>query len=386
MKILINATSVICGGGLTYLKQLLEQLARIDNENDYYILVTKAKNSEFRGVEKNNFKIIESGYLKFPIVRVLWEQVGLPIFLKKNKIDLLFSPANVSPLFTPCKNVLAIQNLAPFFEEILNEKRCYQKIRIFILKILSILSVKKSDGVIFVSNYAKEIFEKKYGLSREKSYVIYHGISDLFRNKITEREAENIKFELGIEKEYILSVSTILYRYKNVIELIEAFSKIKDRTKNKFQLVIVGKITDKAYYNDIKKIIEKYRLSDDVLLLGEISHDKLPYLYAGSSLFVFTSSCESFGLTQIEAMASGVPVITSNASAMPEVCREAALYFDPKNYNDIAEKMLKVLQSLPCQRELRKNGLKRAADFSWEKTAKETLKVFEEIYNLRKYC
>ena len=186
MKIAINTMSAVAGGGVTYIKNLLTYLSKINTNHQYFILTTLAGKETFYFQHPNfqflSFKIPS----KSPLLRILWEQCILPSFLKKEKVDVLFSPGNVCPLFTTVPNVVMIQNLAPFNDTIINTERKIQKYRLKLLKILTIASIRRSKKVIFISK--KAIYDMEcLGLSLKHAILIYHGKNeDLFHSNVNE--------------------------------------------------------------------------------------------------------------------------------------------------------------------------------------------------------
>ena len=183
-----------------------------------------------------------------------------------------------------------------------------------------------------------------------------------------------------IFKKYQLPRSYLFYvgnisKHKNVDKIIEAFKKIKSKTN--YKLVIAGKLSFGS--KDIKKKIKDLDLQDDVIFTGYVPEEDLPALYNGASLFVYPSFYEGFGLPPLEAMQCGCPVITSNTSSLPEVVGNAGIMVDPNDVDELAKQMERVLTNKKLQQKMRKAGLKQAKKFSWEKCARETLKVYEEV-------
>ena len=184
-----------------------------------------------------------------------------------------------------------------------------------------------------------------------------------------------LKEKYRVKGDYILFVGTLQPR-KNIERLVEAFSRLKSKVKN-LNLVIIGK---KGWmYEDILNAPEKYNVSDRVKFLDSVSDEELPVFYQNAICFVLPSLYEGFGLPVLEAMKYGCPVITSNVSSLPEAGGDAALYFNPENVNDIAEKIKKVIEDKTLREEMIQKGYQQIKKFSWEKTARETLQVLEQL-------
>ncbi len=375
MKIAINTTSAVAGGGITYLKNLLIGLSKIDTPHHYVILTTLSGKETFY-FQHPNFTFLS---FKLPsrnsLLRLCWEQVFLPIFLKRVNIDILFSPANVCPLYALCPNVVMVQNIEPFGDGGRKNRGFIQKIRLKVLKLLTILSVKKAHITICPSAKAYTDI-KKAGVKVKHVEVIYHGLNrEIFHPHHDENRLSRFKKKYGLDK-FILSVSNI-QRYKNFFELIKAFVFLKDRIENDIRLVFAGTCFDSEYCDEMKAFIREYGYDGRVIFLGNVSCEELPYLYSACKLFVYPSTCESFGMTLVEAMACGAPVLASQTEPMPEICGDAAVYFDPTNPAAISDAILKTLNDRDLISVLIKNSLERAKIFSWENTARNTLKAFE---------
>jgi glycosyltransferase involved in cell wall biosynthesis len=170
-----------------------------------------------------------------------------------------------------------------------------------------------------------------------------------------------------LPERYILFVGTIQPR-KNLVRLIEAFSFV-----GQLQLIIAGKLG--WMYEEILEAPMKFGVEKEVKFIGRVAEPDLAAVYKGAELFVWPSLMEGFGLPVLEAMSMGVPVITSNRGALPEVVGEAALQIDPENVRELAEAMRLVLKNTDLQEGLREKGYGQAAKFSWKKAAKKTLKV-----------
>jgi glycosyltransferase involved in cell wall biosynthesis len=237
--------------------------------------------------------------------------------------------------------------------------------------------MRKAKKVIFITNKAKKELSKYYNLKKEKTALIYHGKSTLFKPNLDCEYLGKVKQKYNLN-EIILYVSNI-YRYKNFFELIQAFSLIKDQINPHIKLALVGKSFDDQYTESLKTFIINKEIKDRVIFFGHIPYEELPCFYTLCKLFVYPSTCESFGMTLVEAMACGAPILSSNIEPMPEICQDAAVYFDPFNPRDIAEKIKTVLTNNDLLQKLKEQSLKRAYYFSWEKTAKETLNVLEEF-------
>lgn len=378
----INITSAVAGGGITYLKNLIKQLSILDKKNQYFIYSTTnviKELSPYVNLETSqNFNWVDCKVPALsPIVRVFWEQFILPSVLKKSKIDILFSPANIGMVFSSTPFILMVRNMAVFDDDFIKSETNYQKLRLKLLQILTLLSIKRAKKVIFISKTAQNTVCERYNINQSKTVLIYHGKKENHGFEFNASQINDIKNIYNLDK-YILYVSNI-YKYKNIYELFLAFIKIKDKINSDIQLVVAGINFDDTYYKKLEALITTHQIAHRIRLIGHVSNDHLPLLYANTQLFVYPSTIENCPNILIEAMASGAAIVSSNINPMPEICEDAALYFDPNNPDDIADKMLKMLESDVLRNYFSKKALERATYFCWEKTAKNTLAVLEDV-------
>ncbi len=366
----LNITSAVAGGGVTYLNKLIKYFANHDHVNKYYVYASG--NSAIQSFKNTsiNLTYLVHKLPKYSIfARIFWEQFVLPFSLKKHSVQILFCPANIGPIFFNFPFVLVVQNIAMFNDDLIRSETPYQKLRLLFLRLLTKHSMLRAEKVIFISKASQKALCGKYGIDYEKTIVIYHGNEGHFHlNQIVKSKTEN---RYNLEK-YILCVSNI-YKFKNFYELILAFIKIKDKIDQNMKLVFIGQSFDNEYNEKLQKVIAANSCRDRIKFIGHVPHKDLPLLYAHSTLYAYPSTIESFGKTLIEAMASGATVVASNIEPIPEVCGDAALYFNPNDPDDIAEKLMMALQSDDLRSDLSKLALKRGDFFFWEKTAQETL-------------
>jgi glycosyltransferase involved in cell wall biosynthesis len=239
-------------------------------------------------------------------------------------------------------------------------------------------AVKQASRIITVSDFTKQEIIKYYSAKPEKISVVHNGYNKLLYKKIVQPEKINqILNKYGISEPYILYVGR-LEKKKNTPRLLEAFALMKENhPEMKEKLVLVGKA---GYgYDEIKYVIEEYNLFNDVIMSGWVEEEDMPYLYNGAKVFVFPSLHEGFGIPIIEALACGAPIATSDLPVLREVAGNAVLYFDNNSKNDMADKLYSLLTDQDLRAALIKRGLERCQDFSWEKSARETLEVIKSL-------
>jgi glycosyltransferase involved in cell wall biosynthesis len=224
------------------------------------------------------------------------------------------------------------------------------------------LILKTSRLLFFISKSAKEETYNYFNISNIPFKIIYSGY-DAESFKVREKGFINAKY--GYDK-YFLYVGE-MRPYKNIINAILAYrqSNLPD-----YKFLIVGK-KDKKFYPDVQKQVDELKLNDKVIFFDYAAPHELPYFYTDAAALVFPSEYEGFGLPPLEAMASGLPVITTTCTSIPEVCGDAAIYIDPKSTVDISNAMIQITNDGDLRMNLKERSLTRAKLFSWEKCAKE---------------
>ncbi len=344
-----------------YAYELLKQFQKINTQSIKFEVYLKIPPRSEMPPPTSNFRY------KIITPRKMWTQFTLPIslFLGK-KPDVFFTPSHYAPRFSPVPTVISVMDLSFIrFPDLFAKKDLYQ------LKNWTSYSVKNAKKVLTISEFSKNDIINEYKKEKNDVIVTYPGIKPNLDLKRKEN-MNDLSKKFGINKEYILFVGTLQPR-KNIERLIEVFSKIdKDML-----LIIVGK---KGWlYEDILKAPEKFGVSDKVKFLDFVEDSELPLLYKNALCFVLPSLYEGFGLPVLEAMKNGCPVITSNVSSLPEAGGDAAMYFNPEDSEDIAKAIKKVVNDKNLREEMVKKGFLQVKKFSWEKTAKQTLKVLEEV-------
>lgn len=343
-----------------YAYELLLQFAKAKEDVKFEVYLKENPRIEMP-VPTSNFKYRIVGPKK------LWTQFGLPLnlFIEKRP-DVFFTPTHYAPRFSPIPTAISIMDLSFIhFPNLFAKRDLYQ------LTNWTSYSVKNASKIFTISQSSKDDIIDIYGVDDNKIFVTYPGIKEGSNGKIL--TMDDLRKKFGIDKNYILFVGTLQPR-KNIIKLIEAFSKIE---RENLILVIVGK---KGWlYEDILSAPQKFGVLERVKFLDFAEDKDLPSLYQNATCFVLPSLYEGFGLPVLEAMKYGCPVLVSNVSSLPEAGGDAAIYFDPKDANDIKEKIEKVISNTKLRSEMIEKGKLQIKKFSWEKTARETLRVLESL-------
>lgn len=378
-----------------YTYQLVRHLLEIDKDNFYVLFfdrdVVNRRLSKFKkeNVEIKFFPFVQ--YKKF--LPQSYSNFLASAFLAKEELDIFHSPTANLPSSYSYPSIITIHDLAVYkFPELYSEKE-----RKFLYSTIS-SAVKQAEKIIAVSQSTKKDIQDIFSVESKNIKLIYHGIDKRFFGQVHSAEVEKVKTKLGIAANYILFLGTIDSR-KNIFRIIESYERLRDKLielpqaslaeeqaninhlLSKYQLVLAGRPGNQ--YDQIFKRISDSRYKDDILLPGYINPEDLDPLFQGAKFFIFPSLYEGFGLPILEAMADGIPVITSNISSMPEIAKGRAILVDPFNVSEIAQAMSDLLTDAHLWRDLSRSGGERAKEFSWENTAKETLKFYKEIVNTK---
>ncbi|KKU10542.1 MAG: Glycosyl transferase group 1 [Candidatus Woesebacteria bacterium GW2011_GWB1_45_5] len=349
--------------------QILQNLAKLQEKGECghsLIVYLKEKPLPDLPKETQNFKykIIPGGGL-WIITKLMPD-----LFLGKPKPDIFFSPSHYVPVFAPMPRACSIMDLGYLkFSGQFRKKDFWQ------LKIWSAISILLSKRIFAISNSTKEDIVRHYSFARDKISVTHLGYDPgRFNINISEKDVRRIKKTYSIVDDYVLYLGT-LKPSKNIETLIEAFGQLTPRYP-KIRLIIAGK---KGWmYKSIYKKVEKSGLTAKVTFTDFVPEEDKPALIKGARVFVLPSYWEGFGLDAVNAMATGVPVVASNAGSLPEVIGEAGVVVDPKNADSMAAGIESVLSADSiAYNEMAKRGLMQSNKFSWEKCARETLRILE---------
>jgi glycosyltransferase involved in cell wall biosynthesis len=234
--------------------------------------------------------------------------------------------------------------------------------------------IPAADRVISISNVMTDVIRRFLKYPIEQVRTIYHGVSEKFRMITDPERLEQAKDEYELAEDFILFVGQ-LYPQKNFATLVRALHQIRKEIPHR--LVVVGRPRWK-YQADLD-LIRELGMGDRVDFLHFVPNDDLPLIYNLAGCFVCPSLYEAFGLAQLEAMACGCPVIAARAGAIPEICGDAALLFDPRSPEELGQEIVRVVGDPMLRNEMVGKGLTRANEFTWERCARQTLEVLTEL-------
>lgn len=346
-----------------YTEQLILGLAKRDKKNAYYIFYGSwMRKYKFLTVKQPNFHFIEKRIPSNMITRNAYKCFILPLLAKKLHADV-FHVTDTSPLlYKTSKVVSTIHDLAEF---VMPEK--YSRIASFSRRKYLWFQTKISNRILTVSNYTKNQIEKHFPRARGKVTVTYNGVEqEKFANHLQSSQPKE-------DKPYFLYIGG-MEKSKNVPVIVKAFALLPDRMREQYKLRLVGEqSTDTPA---IKKAIEEHHLEEQVTLMDYVPEKELVSLYQNAFAFIHPSMYEGFGIPIVEAFAAGIPVIASNATCFPEICRDAALLFEPSDAAGCARHMMALIQSEQLRNELIAGGDQRKTDFEWDNLCQATLECY----------
>lgn len=309
-----------------------------------------------------------------------WENVILPISAARLRPGLLHATSN-APLFSPCPLIVTVHDLAPL---VLPEFKSASSSRGYRLRsILWQLAIKRANRILTDSYYSKKDIMRVLGVPEERIDVIYLAADELYKPG-TKQEATSLKTRFELPDNYIFYVGGF-ERYKNVTALLQAYAALLNRMDDAPILVIAGRVPtvtesqlDATMFPNLLGETERLGLGNKVRWLGRVSNEDKAALYGASTITVFPSTHEGFGLVPLEALACAAPLVCSNRTSLPEVVADAGVLIDPTDVEAMSAAILRLLNDEGQRAHLREAGPKRAAQFSWSRVAEHTLAAYIE--------
>jgi glycosyltransferase involved in cell wall biosynthesis len=373
MRIGINLLGLLPGmiGGVeTYIRGLLNGLSRVDTDNEYVIFANRENWATFNGLPEN-FKLVRcdfSGRWTIPslfLTRVLGEQLYLPRRAGQERLDVLHSPLDTTPLVAPCATVMTLHDLN--FDAV---PEATTALRRRIAKSLVRTCARKATAVVTVSEFSRREIIRDMGLSPKRVEVVYNAPGrDRCANE-HQWSALARKFNLALP--YVIAFSS-LNPHKNLGRLIAAFANLQPQCK--WQLLIVGHLPTRG--DSLRDLAVKHGVERWVIFSGYLGDGDVTLALQHARLLAFPSLYEGFGIPVIEAMNMGVPVACSNAAALPEVAGGAALLFDPCSAEEISAALSRLLTDGSLRESLIAAGYNNARRFSWTRSAEQMVAVYQ---------
>ena len=299
-----------------------------------------------------------------------WWSIGLPRYLKQNPVDIFHGTNYEVPLWNRKRNVLTVHDLSIFTHPDNHEPRIARRAR----RRLPIM-LRSAAMIITPTEAMKRELSERFRIEPDRIAVTPEAPRSNFR-PLPITEAAAIRKRLGIEDDFILFVGTIEPR-KNLLTLARAFDRILRETDGRPQLVIAGGAGWLS--GDLHRFLRQVDFGDRLRVTGYLDDEDLRGLYSSCKLFIYPSLYEGFGLPPLEAMACGAPVVASRIPALIETLGDNARLVDPLNQNELAKSIVELLSNETARQKMSSAGLKHAAGFSWNETARRTLEIYERV-------
>jgi glycosyltransferase involved in cell wall biosynthesis len=369
MRIAIDAIPLAAAktGVGHYTDALAEGLARTYPDHRYDLVSPFEFELDYNGDRPKN---LNRQFIPVRSIFRKWWLVGLPSLLRIYHVDVFHGTNYCVPVFAPCPTVVTIHDLSLFTQshthETANVRRGKRRMPIM---------ARRASMIIAPSEWTRREVVEKLRINPEKVRVIHEAAREEMK-PLPPHSCQSVLDKYRIRNPYLLYVGTIEPR-KNLLTLIRAYDELLRTTTLRPQLVLAGGrgwLCDEVY-----KLVEELKLRDQINFTGYVDDADLPALYSAAETFIYPSFYEGFGLPPLEAMACGAPVITSDVSSLPEVVGKAGLTHAPTDARALTEAMAKLLGDQTAREHFRHEGLKQAAKFSWERAARETQSVYDEV-------
>ena len=382
LRIVIDVRRLNDFGIGTYIRNLVQALGELDRENQYVLVALPGDQPELAGLPEN-FQI--AVYTRPDSNRL--DQVAFYFFLRQFSADLVHVPLNVVPWLMPRPYVVTIHDMSSLLYG--QPPRLRRSWRWYMFR----RGLLRAAKVIAVSAATRRDVESALGIPAERIRQIYDAPDPRFvKDGGATGGAEWSEVRQHTLERYQVNYPFILYAgtirpQKNIPRLVEAFAVLRGDLESHpvyrdLRLIIIGDEISK--YPSVRRAVIQTRVEDRVRFLGFVPLETLRAFYEAAAAFVFPSLYEGFGLPPLEALASGVPVVTSNLSSLPEVVGEAAVLVNPENVFDIARGIREALLDEARRSELIRRGYEQARRFSWAKTARQVLEIYQEVGQFRR--
>jgi glycosyltransferase involved in cell wall biosynthesis len=352
----------------TYIRNLVEQLARIDHDTEYVLLCRPEDHGRLKALGRN-FRPVPETARNYSF----GEQARIPIALRREGVDLFHAPHYVLPPLIHCRSVVTIHDcIHLMFPQYLPGRAAYAYARASIW-----MATRRANRILTVSETSKSDILRRFNVPADKITVVYNAIDERLRATPSPEDVERVKARFQLKDPFALYVGNIK-PHKNLERLIDAFDRLRHEAGfETLKLVIIG--DQLTRYQGLRRAVHRHKLYKHVRFFGFVPLETLAVLYRLAGVFVFPSLYEGFGLPPLEALASGTPVVTSNASSLPEVVGDAAVLVDPYDPDSIADGMRKVLTDSDLRASLREKGLAKANEYSWTRSVEQIHQVYQDV-------
>src|SRR5579863_3412090 len=360
----------------TYIRNVVNQLARIDDESRYLLIGERRHVAEFDSLP-DNFELLE--YAHQP--GTFSTHLHLPWLLRKCRVDILHMPWFYAPAIVPSRLLITVHDLSDVLAPPVGASPPVQTGRLFFAR----RALNRADHIFAVSHASKRDLARFFHIAEAKISVVYDAVDERFLTEPLPADADRILERHAVNSPYVLYAGNIRPQ-KNLPRLIEAFAVAKAELRghpewSQLKLLVIGEAL--TQHADLRRAVVRARVREDVRFLGFVPGPVLRVFYSRALAFLFPSLYEGFGLPPLEAMAHGTPVLTSNVSSLPEVFSEAALLVNPENVFEIARGIRQILTENVLRETLIRCGYERARAFSWERAAQLVRRAYGAMANHR---
>jgi glycosyltransferase involved in cell wall biosynthesis len=361
------------GGVSRYIRYLLTELAKQPGEHEYTVFVNGPEVVELLAAHHSQINYAPASWSEAqPMARVAWEQFTLPLLVRKKHIDVLHSPVNVLPGLLPanCAGVVTLHDLAflRFPNVLTRSKRLYHRT-------FTVRSIRHATRVLSISESTKEDAIKLIGIPAERVQTVYPCIDARFSNVLTEEEIATFRQQKGLTNGYVLYMGTLEPR-KNITTLLEAYAQLRTTYTRQEKLVLAG---GKGWlYDAIFERVRQLGLEAEVIFPGFVTDAEQVLWYSAASAFAYPSLYEGFGIPVAEALACGVPTVTSNVSSLPEAGAGIALCVNPHDAKAMAKALYTGITDAPLRQKCRTMASSIVQQFSAQTMVKQTIDVYEQ--------
>ena len=373
-KIIIDGTVVEKrgSGASRYVTNLLRNLAKIDAGNNYRVFLREGVDLP-ELPKKENFHYHEVKVYS----RLFWKLIQLPTLLRIYGYDLVHVTDEILPLWGVRRAVVTVHEIPKFRHKLRKNVNTYVYLSQKVNEYLFPRGLRKAQKIIAVSRSTKGDIERNYEINGGKIAVTSEAAEEVFENHFTSEDLKKCRETTTAGSRYILSFATGDSRENNRI-ILEAYNKIDRNLRKEVKLVFAG-CKSPVTKDNLETLAKKFEIEDSIKFLEYIDDQSLAKLYSAAEVYVDISLYEGFGLQVCEAMTCGVPVITSNVASLPEVVGDAGVLVDPRDAEGLASAMARVSTDSELRDLMRQKSLERARFFSWDKTARETLEIYNEL-------
>jgi glycosyltransferase involved in cell wall biosynthesis len=362
VRIAVNTRLLLKGrleglGRFSY--ESLKLITKAHPEHQFFFLFDRPFDEEFVFAD-NVISIVVNPPARHPVLWYVWFEIALPRVLKKIKPDLFLSPDGFLSLKADVVSLPVIHDL----NFVHNPNDLARSHALFYNRYFSKYA-SKAKRIATVSEFSKQDIVKQYGVNPSKIDVVYNGVSERFR-PLAEVEKESVKAQWFEGNPYFIFVGAIHQR-KNIERMLEAYDQFREIITESHRFVLVG--NKKWWTPSMQHTLDSMQFKHEVIFTGRVSDEDLNNLMGAALANVYVSTFEGFGIPIIEAFQSGIPVITSNVTSMPEIAGDAALMVDPYKTETISQAMVRLASSSELRMELIKKGKERAAFFTWQRSA-----------------